>query len=79
MKYIKYVVLVVIIFLAGYLFATNPSEDKIKTHMLTDGWLPTKTSSQNLLVCQVVRVTGLTGKKAVYLGIADHVVKISGN
>lgn len=78
MKYAKYVILAVVVFLAGYLFATNPSADKVKTHMVLDGWIPTKTSSQNLLVCRIVRVNGLTGEKAVYLGIANRVIRVSG-
>lgn len=60
------------------LFISNPSDEAVATKILKDGWVPTKAERNNIGVLSVTSVTGLTGAKATYLGIAGQVFQLGG-
>jgi hypothetical protein len=61
-----------------FLAFTNPTETDMRQKIAKDGWAPVGFERTNLLVLNWVSVTGFTGAKAKYLGIAGRIFKISG-
>jgi zinc ribbon protein len=61
----------------GVFFAfTNPTEADMRQKIAQDGWAPVGFERTNLIVFNWVSVTGFTGAKAKYLGIAKGIFKI---
>ena len=70
-----------LILLAGLavLAFTNPTEADLRQKITKDGWVPVGFERTNITVCSWVRVTGATGAKGTYLGIAGAVIKLPGS
>jgi hypothetical protein len=61
---------------AGLLAFSNPTEADMRQKIARDGWAPVGFERTNLVVCNWVSVTGFTGAKAKYLGIAGQIIKL---
>ncbi len=61
---------------AAFLAFTNPTEADMRKKIGEDGWAPVGFERTNLIVLNWVSVTGFTGAKAKYIGIAGWIFKI---
>jgi len=66
----------VFVILIVLLFISNPNEEAVGLKILKDGWVPTSADRTNLGVLSVTSVTGFTGAKGTYLGIAGQVFQL---
>jgi hypothetical protein len=68
-----------IVIVAGVFLAfTNPTEADMRARIAQDGWAPVGFERTNLVLFNWVSVTGFTGAKGKYLGIAGQIIKIKG-
>jgi hypothetical protein len=75
----KLVALLIAVVAAAFLAFTNPTEADMRAQLARDGWAPVGFERTNLVVLNWVSVTGFTGARAKYLGIAGQVVKVGGD
>lgn len=69
----------IVLVVAAVLAFTNPTETDMRQKIARDGWAPVGFERTNLVVLNWVSVTGFTGAKAKYLGIAGMIIKIKGD
>jgi zinc-ribbon domain len=69
----------ILLVLGAVLAFTNPTEADLRQKIAKDGWVPVGFERTNLVVCNWARITGATGAKATYLGIAGQVIKLPGS
>lgn len=71
------ILVLIVLFVIGAF--TNPTEADLRLKINKDGWVPVGFERTNLIFCNWVRITGATGAKATYLGIAGQVIKLPGS